>query len=239
MIIHECLQGTPTWAFLRAGIPTASGMDNLVTPKRKKTTGERRERYMYHLLAERIMQKPIVEFTSQWMQRGNQSEAEAVAYYEAQRDLDSVAVGFITNDAGTVGASPDRLVGDVGLLEIKVPKPHNHAMYLMKASIDAEYYVQAQGQLWVCEREWNDVMSYSPEGMPEALVRVDRDREFIEILDNEVGQFSRELEALVNVARERGYIKDAQGKVEQPFEDPFGLGVSADDIADEIMGRKS
>lgn len=235
MIIHECKQGSEEWLRLRSGRPTSSNFDRIVTPKGKVSA--QAEKYMYELLAERIMQRPVVQYVSTWMDKGMQSEEEAVKYYEAQRDLDTVKIGFCTNDAETIGASPDRFVGDNGLLEIKCPRESTHCAYLMKSSVDAEYYPQCQGQLWVCEREWNDIMSYCP-GMPEALIRVERNRDFIELLENEVGTFSQRLEALVNVARERGYIKDAEGKVEQPFEDPFGLGVSAEDIADEIMGRK-
>lgn len=191
MIAHDCIQGTPEWLALRAGIPTASNFDRILTPKGKPSTQV--TKYMHALLAERLMGHPVLEFVSMWMDRGQQLEAEAVAFYEGQRDLDTTKIGFLTNDARTVGASPDRFVGADGLLEIKVPKESTHVAYLLTKSVDAEYYPQVQGQLWISGRSWLDILSYHPE-MPPALIRVERDDKYIELLECAVGDFSRDLE---------------------------------------------
>jgi YqaJ-like viral recombinase domain len=204
VIIHDVKQGTTEWLALRAGIPTASDFDRIITPKGKPST--QAEKYMHKLLAERIMGHPVTEAISFWMGRGHQMEAEAVAFYEAQRELDSTVVGFVTNDAGTVGASPDRFVGAEGLLEIKVPAEHTHVAYLLTRAVDAEYYPQIQGQLWVTGRAWADVLSYHPE-MPPALLRVARDDAYIAKLGAAVTAFSVALEAAAGDARERGWIR--------------------------------
>jgi hypothetical protein len=162
---------------------------------------------MHELLAERILGRPILKAVTTWMSRGSQTEAEAVAYYESLRDLDTTKIGFVTNDTGTIGASPDRLVGEDGILEIKVPKESTHTRYLLSGAVGDEYWPQIQGQLWITERAWVDIMSYCPE-MPEAVVRVARDGAYIDRLAAAVGAFSAELERLAAAARDRGWIRE-------------------------------
>jgi len=206
MKIYDCIQGTPEWSYLRAGLPTASQFDRIVTPKGKIST--QAERYMFELLAERMMGHPVTEYMSHWMDRGSQTEAEAVRFYEFTRDESTVKVGFITNDAGTIGASPDRLVGERGLLEIKVPKESTHVAYMMQSgSAYEEYRVQTQGQLWIAEREWNDLLSYHPE-LPEAIIRIGRDDLFIKILESAVTAFSEQLEEQWEFCKSRGWVSE-------------------------------
>lgn len=204
MILHaDIKQGTPAWLAIRAGIPTASAFDRIVTKSGKPSS--QAEKYLHRLLAERMVGHPVIDAISYWQGRGTQMEAEAVAYYEGQRELDTVPVGFVTNDAGTIGASPDRLVGDEGLLEIKVPSEAVHVSYLLTKHVDAEYFPQVQGQLWISERRWLDILSYHPE-MPPALIHVERDEKFIAILSAAVTKFSGELERWAEEARGRGWI---------------------------------
>src|SRR3990167_1730476 len=98
MIIHNCIQGTPEWLRLRAGIPTASNFDKIVTPGGKASDSA--EKYRLLLLAERLIGEPVDDKGySHWMDRGSEMEAEAVRFYEFQRDIETVKIGFITNDA--------------------------------------------------------------------------------------------------------------------------------------------
>lgn len=203
----EVIQGTSEWSALRAGLPTASGFDNILTPGGKPSKSA--EKYLFALLAERMMGHPIVEYTSHWMDRGSQMEAEAVSFYSFTRDTDTVKIGFITNDDGTVGASPDRLVGEDGLLEIKVPSEAVHVSYLLKKAVDSAYYPQVMGQLWISERKWLDILSYHPE-MPPALIRVERNEEYIEALSAAVMAFSEVLEQQSAYLEERGWLKERQ-----------------------------
>lgn len=204
MIVYPVDQGSAAWLKLRAGIPTASAFDNIVTPTGAKSKS--RERYLHALLAERMLGRPLTEHVSEWMARGSTAEAEAVAYYELQADATTTPIGFITNDEKTIGASPDRLVGDDGLLEIKVPKDHVHVSYLRLKKADKMYFPQLQGQLWITGRKWVEIMSYHPE-LPTALVRVERDEKFIKTLAEEVTAFSAELEQLAKEFASRGWIK--------------------------------
>ena len=153
------------------------------------------------------MGRPILKAVTTWMSRGSQTEAEAVAYYESLRDLDTTKIGFVTNDTGTIGASPDRLVGEDGILEIKVPKESTHTRYLLSGAVGDEYWPQIQGQLWVTERKWVDIMSYSP-GMPEACIRVVRDEDYIRKLATAVTAFAGELDRVSRDAKARGWIRE-------------------------------
>lgn len=205
MKTYDCQQGSQEWLRLRAGVPTASQFDSILTPGGKPSTSA--VPYMHKLLVERILGRPTVEFVSTWMERGHAVEAEAVSFYEFQRDVETVKVGFMTNDAGTIGASPDRLIpmGD-GLLEIKVPSPHIHLGYLIgNKTVDEKYKPQVQGQLWIAEKEWLDIVSYHPE-MPPALIRVQRDEEYISKLAAVVTEFSRILEETALELKARGII---------------------------------
>ena len=203
MKVIDCLQGSTEWLAARAGIPTASAFDRILTPKGKPST--QAEKYMHQLLAERMMGRPVLQVPTYWMGRGIALEGEAVDFYEGVRDLDTTVIGFITNDEGTIGASPDRFVGEDGLLEIKCPAEHTHVGYLLTKGVDAEYWPQCQGQLWVTGRRWLDIMSYNPE-MPPALIRVERDEEYIKTLSVAVTEFSASLERKATELREKGWI---------------------------------
>lgn len=217
MIVHNCTQGTSEWLQLRAGIPTASAFDMILTKSGKPSQSA--ERYFYTLLAERLMGHPIAEHISFWMQRGSEMEREALRYYEFQRDEETTEVGFITNDAGTIGASPDRLVGEDGLLEIKCPRDYVHVGYMLQSGkAYDEYKVQCQSQLWVTGRKWTDVLSYHPE-LPMALVRIERDDDFIELIEAAVTTFSLELERRWEELQARGWGRPAQRKPEKSASD--------------------
>lgn len=216
MKIHNVAQGSSAWLELRAGVPTASQFDNILTKSGKPSQSA--ERYMLTLLAERIMGEPIADHISLWMARGSQLEREAIAFYQLQRDLDTVPVGFITNDAGTVGASPDRLVGSDGLLEVKCPKEYIHLGYMMQSgsAYDA-YRVQVNGQMWITGRRWVDVLSYHPY-MPWALSRIERDDEFIAKLSAAVTAFSDMLEEQWQLCISRGWIRTPKPREKTPSE---------------------
>lgn len=222
---HDVKQNSTEWEMLRAGIPTASAFDKIVTPTGKLSKSARD--YRAWLLAERVMRAPIATPKSHFMDRGTEFEAEAVDFYSLVSGKDTTRIGFVTTDDGLIGASPDRWSGADGQVEIKVPAPHTHMAYFMaqcaidrvsavldkcpedeaalkklqdeyeeaaKNTLAREYRVQTMGQLWVTERDWADLLSYSPEGLPPVLVHLKRDTAFIETLARSVTEFSRSLE---------------------------------------------
>jgi hypothetical protein len=186
MIRLDLEQGSPEWFNARLGIPTASQFDRIITNKTMKLS-EQSTKYAHQLIAEAWLGIALDAASSGFMQRGVEMEESAVSFYELKRDTDTETVGFVLRDDRRVGCSPDRFVGENGLLEIKCPSAAVHVGYLLDAE-GIGYRAQCQGQLWLCEREWVDTLSYHPE-LPPALVRQHRDEEFIAKLAAAVDQF--------------------------------------------------
>ncbi len=193
-LYKQVTQNTTEWREQRAGIPTSSQFHRIVTPKGKSSKSA--DMYLFELLAERLTGELTWSASTNYMERGHDLEADAIKLYRFTREAETEPVGFVTNNEGTIGASPDQLVGENGLLEIKVPKPATHIGYLLQSGTAyEEHRTQTQGQLWITEREWNDLLSYNP-ALPPALYRVERDEEHIADIARELAAFSQRLEAL-------------------------------------------
>lgn len=195
MQIIDCKQGEPEWFAARIGVATASNFSKVLA----KGQGVTRSRYLMQLLAEVATGQKADSYTSAQMQWGIDNEPEARQAYEMMFDVDVQQVGFCKHSA-RIGASPDGLVGDRGLLEIKCPDTVTHLETIFSGKAPTEYKAQMQGQIWVCERDWCDFVSYDPRvvnGNPFFCVRVNRDEEYIKTLDAEVNRFVEELEALI------------------------------------------
>lgn len=208
ILLNEFQQGSAEWMMARLGIPTASQFDRIITPKTMKLSGQM-DGYVHQLIAEQLLGVPLDDASSGFMDRGNVLEKRAVDYYELQCDCDTTPIGFILRDDRRVGASPDRFVGDDGLLEIKCPSAAKHIEYLLdKEGIG--YRPQVQGQLWLAEREWVDTLSFNPD-LPPALVRQPRDEAFIKALAAAVDQFLAYLdESKVKLQQQYGLFPDFQ-----------------------------
>lgn len=185
-VIHTCEQGTAAWRRLRVGLPTASNFFKILTPKGKAS--DQFEGYLYEILSELMVGHPIDMPQTEWMRRGIETEDAGVSAYEFQHDIETERIGFVTNDAMTIGASPDRGVGEDGLLQVKVPAPHTHVRYLLTGSLEDKYFPQLQGELYVSGRKWIDVISYNPE-MPLAVIRVQRDEVYLAKLAKSLDEF--------------------------------------------------
>lgn len=203
MIVYENLrQGSPEWAKVRMGRPTGSNFDKILTPGGKRST--QATGYLRHLIAELVIGLPLDAPKTSWMERGTEMEGEAVCWYEFERDTAVKEVGFISTDDGRYGVSPDRLIGDDGLLEIKCPSPAVHVGYMLYSAVDADYRTQLQGQLLVTERAWVDICSYHP-AMPPVVVRVERDEEYIAKLATALDEFCVQLDAEIQRLKGLGY----------------------------------
>lgn len=213
IVYRDVIQGSTLWRRLRAGIPTASQFDRILTKSGARS--KQAEKYMLELLAEKITGSPEDSGQTFDMIRGTQMEAEAVKFYEFTNEAQTVPIGFVTNDDGTIGASPDRFVGERGRLEIKAPKAGTHMAYLLQAgAVYDDYKVQAQGQLWISEGDWSDVLSFHPE-LPPALHRTERDSKFIALLTEAVEEFSAGLEKMFLECIERGWVDSARAQREE------------------------
>lgn len=188
MITVDAPQGSEIWHAARAGIPTASNFNKILTAGGKPS--RQAEAYCDTLLIEHLIGGPTETYSNSWMERGIELEAEARAFYEFQSDNEVRTVGFVYGDEERLyGASPDGLVGEDGLLEIKCPKASTHAGYIRSGKAPTDYYVQMQGQMLVTERKWTDFVSYFPGLERPFLVRVNRDDRFILTLSSALGTF--------------------------------------------------
>jgi hypothetical protein len=192
--IFDCEQGSPEWFACRRGIPTASEFDTILAKGRGGGESKTRRTYMLKLLGERLTGEPMYSYSNEHMERGKEMEAEARDLYVFMRDVETRRVGFVRN--GDVGCSPDSLIADAGMLEIKTKLAHLQLEVLLDDDLPSEHKAQVQGQLWVAEREWVDFVSYWPR-LPLFIKRVYRDEVYIAKLKTAVGQFEEELGELL------------------------------------------
>jgi len=177
-VLVEVEQRSDAWQKLRVGIPTASCFDRIITPATGKPSASA-VAYRRELLAEWLTGQPVSVKESGWMQRGTEMEPEARAFYEFGADAEVTEAGFVfLDERRLIGCSPDGLVGDDGLVEIKCPAPHTHVGYLVDSRLPTAYIPQVQGALWVTGRQWCDFVSYS-DTMESLIVRVNRDESYI------------------------------------------------------------
>lgn len=187
MKVYNFDQYTPEWWAIRQGIPTASGFDSIVTPTGKESTSA--DTYMHKLLAEWLTGKSAETYTNEHMERGKVLEAEARNYYEFTRDCAVDQIGFISDDDGMIGCSPDGMVPSQNIgLEIKCPSAGVHVEYLLRGTIPTRYIPQVQGSMLVTGAVAWDFISYHPD-MPPVLVRVERDPGYCETMRTVLDKF--------------------------------------------------
>ena len=193
MKIIDCIQGTDEWWEARLGFVTASNFHKVLNKK----TG--RGLYMRKLAAERLTGLREESYKNEIMENGNETEAAARAYYEAANDCKVEQVGFVMRDEW-IGGSPDGLVGDEGMIEMKCPLSSTHIENILSGEMPKTYTPQVQGLLWVTERKWCDFISFDPKVLSKPIftVRIERDKEYIINLSANVGVFVDQLKDMLN-----------------------------------------
>lgn len=172
-IFTELEQCGTEWLAARCGIPTASVIGQLITPKTVKPAANDTSRTLVMtLVAERITGHVEPVFPNADMQRGTMSEPFARDIY-AEHNAPVDEVGFMVKDFGgyRIGFSPDGLVHEGGLIEIKSPRQKKHLATILADEVPLEYMAQCQTGLLVSGREWIDFISYNG-GMPLFVKRV-------------------------------------------------------------------
>ena len=193
MKIIDVPQGSPEWLHARIGVVTASNMERIITPGGKPCKSTTCDRYLARLATEWFLGQSLDEEASDFMERGTDMETEARRWYEFEREVAVENVGLCLRDDGRVGASPDGLVGDGGLVEFKCPSAEVHMMHVLDGEPEV-YRVQCQGQLWITGRDWVDLCFFNP-ALPKVIVRVERDDEFIDALSKATDAFLLRLDA--------------------------------------------
>jgi len=199
-------QGTDAWLQERCGKVTASRIADLMA-RTKSGYSASRANYASQLICERLTGCVAPSFTNAAMIHGTETEPEARRAYEFYIDRDVVQVGFIPHSSiEMAGASPDGLIGNDGLLELKCPNSATHIETLLGGVIPDKYVKQMQFQMACTGRQWCDFASYDnrlPERMRLFVKRVDRDEELIGEIETEVRGFLAEIDETVAQLRVR------------------------------------
>jgi len=180
-IYNDIEQGSDEWFSLRSGLCTASEFSKLIT-----STGapsKQMEAYAYSKACEKFAGEPVDAFQgNSWTQAGTEDESAAREHYAFTTGHEVTEVGFVTTDDPECGCSPDSLVNDDGLLELKRLKGNllieATLYYKRNAKLPPKYVPQVQGQMMVCERDWCDVVLYNPL-LPSLTIRVTPDAKIV------------------------------------------------------------
>lgn len=206
------VQGSPEWFAARCGRVTASRVADVVA-KIKTGWGASRANYAAELIAERLTGCTAPSFTNGAMQWGTDTEPHARAVYAARNGVIVTEVGFVDHpEIAMSGASPDGLIGDDGLLEIKCPNTATHLDTLLSATVPGKYMIQMQWQMACTGRAWCDFASFDPrlpESMSLFVSRVERDVSMILDLETEVSAFIREIDDKVARLRDLYEAREA------------------------------
>lgn len=200
-------QRSEEWFDARRGKVTASRIGDILATIRNGNWAASRRNYAAELVTERLTGKTAENFVSDHMQYAIEQEPVARAAYEASTGLKVVEDGFTPHPRLPLsGASPDGLVGDDGLIEIKCFNTANQIEILLKGEVEEKYRLQMVWQMACTGRKWCDFVSFEPNLPPEMqlfIKRFERNDKEIYHLENEVEIFLNEVEQTVNALQKK------------------------------------
>lgn len=198
-------QGVRDWYYERTGMITASRFKDVMAFGKQGQSLQARENYLAEIVVERLTEEPLSTPDNYAMQWGRDMEPYARTAYEVKTGSVVIETDFVRlNDH--CGASPDGLINDDGLLEIKCPVNSIIHIRTITDGMPKDHIAQVQGQIWVTDRQWCDFVSYDsrmPENLRIYVERVERDDKFITELAAAVEQFNGEVDATIDALRER------------------------------------
>lgn len=197
-------QGSEEWLKIRLGKVTASGVADVLA-KTKTGVSASRGNYLIKLAIQRVTGVIEESYTNDAMQWGKDNEGQARVAYEVASGNFVDQIAFV--DHPTIkwfGASPDGLVNQDGLVEIKCPNSATHWSYIKDDGPPNKYYIQMQAQMACTGRKWCDFVSFDPR-MPERsrlfIKRVMREDDYIAEMEAEIKKFLSEVETEVNLMK--------------------------------------
>ena len=195
MIIVDCEQNSEQWWQEKLGKPSASNASKIITLDGKPS--KQRMGYLYELAAEIITGKQTEEYQNENMAMGKEREEESRAFYELLYGVKVKQVGVIYKDeAKQILCSPDGIIKKRYGLEMKNVLPKTQVKYLLDNVVPAEYISQIQFSLYITGFKFWDFFSYCPAFKP-LIVRVKRDKKFLELLEAELKKFCVELTEII------------------------------------------
>jgi len=196
-------QRSEEWFQARLGKVTASRVADVLAKIKSGESASRRN-YKIQLVSERLTGEKQETYINQAMQDGIDREQFARDRY-VQQFGEVEEVGFVKHPTLEAGASPDGMVGDDGIIEIKCPMGSTHTETLMTQDVPSKYVPQIQFQLLVTGRKWCDFVSYNPmfpEHLQVFVKRVEADPVYQKELESEVKQFLGEVDDVINKLKE-------------------------------------
>jgi len=160
---YDLEQGSEEWFIMRKGKMTASHGQEI------GNNGKGLETYIISLMSEFYSRADKEHFSNGDTDRGNELEDQAASIYSFNNEFEVRKIGFIEYSEYS-GCSPDRLVGEDGLIEIKCPKDEVYFLYLLykEKVIESKYIWQMQMLLLITGRKWCDFVAYNP-NYPESI----------------------------------------------------------------------
>lgn len=206
-------QGSQEWLAARIGQVTASRVKDVMAKLKNGGESASRASYKLELLTEILTGRPIEHYVSTAMDFGTENEPLARASYEIKKGVEVERIGYVRHSAiPGAGASPDGLVGEDGLIEIKVPNTTTHLGYLIAEEVPSDYRPQMLWQMACTGRQWCDFVSYDPRLPSEFglfVVRYERDEKAIAAMELEVEKFIMELDEMVTrLAVRRDFVAE-------------------------------
>jgi predicted phage-related endonuclease len=204
--IIEVEQGSEQWLAERLGHISASNMHKIISPTGKQST--QAEKYITELIAEIISGESADPFKGNvHTERGKTLEEEAADYYAMLNGVEPQKIGILRTDDGMISASPDRLIGDDGMLEIKTCLPRIMVEQYEKESLEEDHRPQTQCQLFVSGRKWIDTLLYCPNMKP-IIVRSEPKQAFIMDMVRFTKQAHNSLVSRLAALKEKGFVDE-------------------------------
>ena len=192
MRVINCVQGSDEWRKARLGKATASRICDVMRMT-KSGVSAMRVKYMTEKILERLTGQEVERKLTLSMQGGKENEPRGRIAYEQHAELWVIEVGFVLHPTlDDAGCSPDGLVGDDGLVEIKCPDTSTHFEHLIEGKIDRDYLLQMQMQMLCTGRAWCDFVSFDPrcpQHMQLAVTRVHADPQLQQEINDHLAFF--------------------------------------------------
>ncbi|NTU49483.1 MAG: YqaJ viral recombinase family protein [Desulfobulbaceae bacterium] len=201
METQDIIQGSALWHEARCGSIGATAINDIMSTGKGGAESAGRKNYRAAKVCERLTGLTAENYVNAAMQRGTDLEPMARDAYSFLKGVEVAQVGLIKHPRLSFShASPDGLIGDDGMIEIKVPSPANHIEYLLAGEVPSIYVKQLQWQMACTGRKWNDFCSYCPE-LPEEMQlfikRLDRDDKLIAEMESAVFSFNDSVEQMI------------------------------------------
>lgn len=215
----QVAQGSAEWFTMRLGVLGGSKIGDAVRKRKQRgklKDGEEpkelpelaaRKNLRDEMIYEIITGRTWPHYVSEWMERGVELEDMARRGYQLEQDVKVEQMGFILHPRiKMAGASPDGLIGEEGMVEIKCPAENTHWRYIIDGVVPEEYRPQMFWQMACAERQWCDFLSYCPEfpkGLKLFTKRLERDEAIIMEMEEGGVKFLAEVEAAAEEVRTR------------------------------------